>query len=92
MSFQTEHQKEKCSFHFRKNPLPQKYENKDTKKQEIFFFLVLPSKARWWRDGGEMIIGAYDLILLHHALRAYETLPIVLNHLKSDRKSISSVN
>ena len=37
-------QKEKCPFHFRKNPPPRKLKSK-----EHFFFLGLPSEARRWR-------------------------------------------
>ena len=60
-TWRAEHQKEKCPFHFRKNPPP-----RNAKSKKHFFFLVLPSKARRWRG----FRGAYDLVSLHHALRA----------------------
>src|SRR3989344_4081334 len=53
ISLRAEPQKEKCPFHFRKNPPPRNQESK-----EHFFFLGLPSEARRWRGSR----GAYGLI------------------------------
>ena len=64
-TWRAEPQKEKCPFHFRKNPPPRK-----SKEQGTFFFLGLPSEARRWRG----FRGAYDLIQSSHALRACDQL------------------
>jgi len=60
-AWRAEHQKEKCPFHFRKNHL-----RENTKSKELFSFWGCRVK----RGGGGAIRRAYDLVSLHHALRA----------------------
>ena len=56
-TWKAEPQKEKCPFHFRKNPPP-----RNQKSKRHFFFLGLPSEARRWRG----VRRAYEKIFTSH--------------------------